>query len=62
MATFRKLRNAVLGLTMDDAKTQAQLIAAGVPTSEADCRTCSIPCEEGEQRILGASAPVGLIT
>jgi hypothetical protein len=47
MATLRKVKAAVLGHNNDMEKTAAELTAAGIPTSSADCRGCADPCEEG---------------
>lgn len=47
MALFiaRKVARA-LGMN-GDAAAQQELVAAGVPVSDVDCRTCTDPCEEG---------------
>jgi hypothetical protein len=49
MATLRKLKNVVLGRSMDLDKASADLAAAGVPTSDAACRACGSPCEDGHE-------------
>lgn len=40
----------VLGHELDPDVIRAQLQAAAVPVTLADCRTCSDPCEEGKTR------------
>ncbi|KZT12554.1 uncharacterized protein LAESUDRAFT_808148 [Laetiporus sulphureus 93-53] len=44
MSTLRKLKAYVLG---GDSDQSAELKAADIPVSDADCRTCGIPCDAG---------------
>lgn len=46
----RKLKATVLGMDASDPKATEELEAAGVPVSEADCRSCADPCDEGALR------------
>jgi hypothetical protein len=48
MSAFRKLKAAVLRQHTNMDKTRAELAAAGVPISDAECRGCADPCEEGK--------------
>ncbi|CDO71319.1 hypothetical protein BN946_scf184908.g76 [Trametes cinnabarina] len=47
MSTFRKLKALALGHNTDVDHTAAQLQAAAVPVSDAPCRGCADPCDEG---------------
>lgn len=47
MSSLRKLKAYVVGGVGDQS---SELKAAAVPVSEADCRGCADPCDEGEQR------------
>ena len=43
----RKLAATVLGQDPNDESAMQELKNAGVPVSEASCRTCADPCDEG---------------
>ncbi|KAL5527424.1 hypothetical protein ACEPAG_6215 [Sanghuangporus baumii] len=45
----RKLAATVLGRDPQDPKAAQELKQAGVPVSEASCRTCADPCDEGHE-------------
>ncbi|KAI9066756.1 hypothetical protein FKP32DRAFT_1673600 [Trametes sanguinea] len=47
MSAFRKLKALALGHNTDMDQTAAQLQAAAVPLSDAPCRGCADPCDEG---------------
>ncbi|KAI0774168.1 Sucrase/ferredoxin-like-domain-containing protein [Fomes fomentarius] len=70
MSTFRKLKALALGHNLDMNQTSHQLQAASVPVSEAPCRGCADPCDEGhdeypkfdvdhETEMLGSVKPYG---
>ena len=44
MSTLRKLKAYIVGGVADHG---AELRAADIPVSEADCRGCANPCDEG---------------
>ena len=48
MSAFRKLKAYALGHNTDTLHAAAQLEAASVPVSDAPCRGCADPCDEGE--------------
>lgn len=47
MSLLRKLKSVVLGQHINMEGIQAELQAANVPLSTADCRICPNPCDEG---------------
>ncbi|KAJ7204800.1 Sucrase/ferredoxin-like-domain-containing protein [Mycena pura] len=47
MSALRRLKAWVLNHELDPDHIRAQLTAAAVPVSEAECRTCADPCEDG---------------
>ncbi|KAI0677141.1 Sucrase/ferredoxin-like-domain-containing protein [Trametes maxima] len=47
MSAFRKLKALALGQNTDLDLTAAQLQAASVPVTDAPCRGCADPCDEG---------------
>ncbi|KAI0375533.1 hypothetical protein BV20DRAFT_1040173 [Pilatotrama ljubarskyi] len=49
MSAFRKLKALALGQNTDLDLTAAQLQAASVPVSDAPCRGCADPCDEGHE-------------
>ncbi|KAG6833789.1 hypothetical protein H0H87_001221 [Tephrocybe sp. NHM501043] len=53
MYRFRQLQNLLLGAEDDPTLLHAQLQAAAVPVTDADCRNCSDPCEEGHDSYPG---------
>lgn len=46
-SSLRKIKSVVLMHDTDAESIKATLAAADVPLSEATCRNCSDPCEEG---------------
>ncbi|KAG6820450.1 hypothetical protein H0H93_000446 [Arthromyces matolae] len=52
MYSFKRLQS-LLGVEVDTEDVASQLQAAAVPVSDADCRTCSEPCEEGHDSYPG---------
>ena len=48
----RKLAATVLGQDPSDPSALQELRQAGVPVSEAGCRTCADPCDEGACLLL----------
>ena len=57
MSAFRKVVALALGHNTDMDQTKAQLQEADIPVSDAPCRGCADPCDEGE-RISTSSACV----
>ncbi|KAJ7665885.1 Sucrase/ferredoxin-like-domain-containing protein [Mycena polygramma] len=69
MSSLRRLRAWVFNHELNVDNIRTQLSASAVPVSEADCRTCSDPCEDGhgdyptrfavdrETQMLGTVAP-----
>ncbi|KAI0638074.1 Sucrase/ferredoxin-like-domain-containing protein [Trametes polyzona] len=49
MSAFRKLKALALGQNTDTDITSMQLQAASVPISDAPCRGCADPCDEGHE-------------
>ncbi|KAI0327791.1 hypothetical protein GY45DRAFT_1091228 [Cubamyces sp. BRFM 1775] len=47
MSAFRKLKALALGQNTDIDQTAAQLQSAAIPVSDAPCRGCADPCDEG---------------
>ncbi|KAI0663320.1 Sucraseferredoxin-like protein [Cubamyces menziesii] len=47
MSAFRKLKALALGQNTDIDLTAAQLQSAAIPVSDAPCRGCADPCDEG---------------
>jgi hypothetical protein len=51
----KKQRHAELEVPGDSKHIHAELEAAGVPVSFADCRTCPDPCEDGKKTLSSIS-------
>lgn len=52
MSSLRKIKATILGHNSNMDETAASLRAASIPVSEADCRACANPCEEGKNPLL----------
>lgn len=48
MYSLRKLQAIVLGNQLEPGQVHEQLQASYVPVTEADCRNCADPCDEGK--------------
>ncbi|KAK7060322.1 hypothetical protein VNI00_001087 [Paramarasmius palmivorus] len=53
MHTLRRFKATVLGHDTSVDSIKAQLGQGGIPITEADCRSCSDPCEEGHEPYPG---------
>ena len=62
MSAFRKVVALALGHNTDMDQTKAQLQEADIPVSDAPCRGCADPCDEGERRLLRLSYTYGSLT
>ncbi|KAL0580774.1 hypothetical protein V5O48_001239 [Marasmius crinis-equi] len=49
MQTLRRFKAAVLGDDLDPESIADQLELGGIPITDADCRNCADPCDEGHE-------------